>query len=143
MDKIDCFNAEYRFLSNFYPCKITLDNFIFPSVEHYYQAMKTNKRNWFLFCTRSAGKAKQLGRVFNLRPDWEEVKDDVMQYGLQQKFLAGSELATKLLSTGDAELIEGNTWGDTYWGVCNGIGQNKLGLLLMYQRSLLKETQNG
>ena len=44
------------------------------------------------------------------------------------------ELRTKLLETDDAELIEGNTWGDTYWGTCSGIGQNHLGKLLMKTR---------
>ena len=143
MDKIDCFNAEYRFLSNFYPCKITLDTFIFPSVEHYYQALKTTSNNWFLFCSGSAGQAKRLGQAFHLRPHWEDVKDTVMQYGLHEKFAIGSELATKLLATGTAELIEGNTWGDTYWGICNGVGQNKLGLLLMHRREILKGIQHG
>lgn len=55
------------------------------------------------------------------------------------KFLQNPDLADKLVATGDAELIEGNTWGDTVWGVCNGSGENRLGEILMRVRS---EIQN-
>ena len=57
---------------------------------------------------------------------------------LRDKFKPGSELAGKLLNTGDAELVEGNHWGDRYWGVCDGEGQNKLGKLLMQVRGELR-----
>lgn len=36
---------------------------------------------------------------------------------------------------GDAELIEGNTWGDRIWGVCDGVGENRLGKILMRVRA--------
>lgn len=85
------------------------------------------------------GLAKKMGRSVSLRPDWEDIKDDVMLEGLYRKF-ADDELAEWLLDTGDEELIEGNWWGDRYWGVCNGVGQNKLGKLLMKVREeLVKE----
>lgn len=67
----------------------------------------------------------------NLRPDWEEVKDDVMYTVCKAKFLQNPGLLKKLLDTGDAELIEGNTWNDQIWGVCNGSGENRLGKILM------------
>lgn len=57
------------------------------------------------------------------RPDWEDVKVDIMLGLLRQKF-QHPELGAKLLATGDAYLVEGNTWGDTFWGVFNGKGQN-------------------
>ena len=47
------------------------------------------------------------------------------------------ELRTKLADTEDEELIEGNTWNDTYWGVCRGVGENHLGKLLMEVREML------
>ena len=84
------------------------------------------------------GLAKKMGRSVSLRPDWEDIKDDIMLEGLYRKF-ADDELADWLLDTGDEELVEGNWWGDRYWGVCNGVGQNKLGKLLMKVRSEIKK----
>ncbi len=55
------------------------------------------------------------------------------------KFTQHSDLGEQLLATGDAELIEGNTWNDTEWGICNGIGDNKLGKILMRIRKILKD----
>lgn len=88
------------------------------------------------------GLAKKMGRSVSLRPDWEDIKDDVMLEGLYRKF-ADDELAEWLLDTGDEELIEGNWWGDRYCGVCNGVGQNKLGKLLMKVREELAEEKYG
>ena len=92
------------------------------------------------------GLAKKMGRSVSLRPDWEDIKDDVMLEGLYRKF-ADDELADWLLDTGDEELIEGNFWSDNYWGVCyckkcraQGIqGQNHLGKLLMKVRSEIRK----
>ena len=84
------------------------------------------------------GLAKKMGRSVSLRPDWEDIKDDVMLEGLYRKF-TNDELAEWLLDTGDEELVEGNWWGDRYWDVCKGIGQNKLGKLLMKVREELAE----
>ena len=61
-----------------------------------------------------------------------------MQEIVQAKFEQNPVLAKWLLNTGDAKLIEGNTWNDRYWGVCAGIGQNKLGKILMKVRDNLK-----
>lgn len=80
--------------------------------------------------------AKTLGRSCQLRADWDEVKDKVMFEILQAKF-RDRRLAKDLLDTRPHDLIEGNTWGDTYWGVCNGEGENKLGKLLMKVRNRL------
>ncbi len=55
---------------------------------------------------------------------------------LVQKF-QHPELAALLRATDDAELIEGNTWGDTFWGVCKGKGANNLGRMLMEIRSTI------
>lgn len=137
MATIDNFAGQYNFLSNFYPNNITLvDCGVFPSVEHAYQAMKTNdpiEREQIRKAFTPA-RAKKLGREFKMRSDWEDIKDDVMLHCLRVKF-NDLRLAQRLRDTGDAELIEGNTWGDVYWGVCRNIGQNKLGKLLMQVRS--------
>ena len=82
--------------------------------------------------------AKRKGRRVKLRDDWEEVKDQIMYEIVLNKFSQNEELRKKLIATGDEYLEEGNTWHDTYWGVCNGKGKNKLGKILMQVREELK-----
>jgi N-glycosidase YbiA len=132
MEKINNFQGKYRFLSNFYPALVLLDGIEYPTVEHAYQAAKTldNTQRFLVCIAPSPGRAKAAGRHLSLRSDWEEVKLKVMEDLLRQKFKK-SLFKTMLLETGNAELIEGNTWGDRFWGVCNGVGQNNLGKLLM------------
>ena len=139
MDSIKSFRGSNEFLSNMYPCWAWLDGVSYPSVEHAFQAAKTldlEKRRLFQVCPVKA--AKKEGRLVDLRPDWEKVKLDIMYSLLKSKF-SDAELKQKLLETGDKQLIEGNTWNDTYWGVCKGVGENHLGKLLMQVRSELRE----
>ena len=132
------FKGSYRFLSNFYPCMITIEGYCFPSVENAYQAMKTIPMNGAMFEDITPGDAKMLGNTVGiLRDDWEEVKVGIMEELLQKKFF-DANLRALLLDTGDEELVEANNCGDTFWGVCNGEGQNKLGQLLMAIREELK-----
>lgn len=58
---------------------------------------------------------------------------------VSNKFTNHSHLSEQLLMTGDVPLIEGNTWGDTTWGVYNGTGTNWLGKILMEVRTSLKK----
>lgn len=139
---IDAFNGEYRFLSNFYPAPVEFLHFLFPTVEHAFQAAKFahNKEifNLFLDPKLTPGDTKRLARKHKalMEQTWHIYgKDLVMFFLLRQKFAAGTDLAAKLMETGDTPLIEGNTWGDTYWGVCNGVGDNVLGNILMLIRS--------
>lgn len=136
---IDKFRGEHRFLSNFYPCLIWHDGIRYSSVEHAFQAAKTLDfaERWRISQLPTPGQAKRAGRSVTLRPDWLQVRRMVMQELLIQKFILNSELRKKLKDTGKAMLIEGNTWGDTYWGVCRGVGENHLGKLLMAIRSIL------
>ena len=133
------FHGRYRFLSNFYPCSIKVEDIEFPSVEHAFQAMKTLnpriRRNIALLPT--PGKAKQFGRVLQLREDWDTVRYPIMMELVRQKFTRYGDLAVMLLDTYPAKLVEGNYWNDTYWGVCNGVGENKLGEILMLVRKEL------
>lgn len=137
---IDSFEGEYAFLSNFYPSKIyDFEGNEYPTVEHYFQAMKT-MNPWErkkIAAAPTPGKAKQMGRRVNLRKDWEDIKLKVMKHAIMQKF-SDPDFRNPLIRTGDAELIEGNWWGDTYWGVCNGVGENHLGQLLMEAREVLR-----
>lgn len=131
---IDSFTGEFRFLSNFWPAVVYLDDACYPTVENAYQAAKT--RNLELrkpFQTCSPVVAKQRGRKLLFRSDWEQVKLRTMKDLLFQKF-SHPDLAELLSRTGCQELIEGNHWNDTFWGVCNGVGENHLGKLLMEVR---------
>lgn len=134
--KIEFFTGEYRFLSNFfYPtAMVEMDGLMYPSVEHAYQAAKTlNEALRLRFTNGTAAEAKKMGRTLPKRPEFEALKVEIM-YSLLVKKFEGTDLEARLLATGDAELVEGNSWGDTFWGVCNGVGQNMLGRLLMQVR---------
>ena len=74
-----------------------------------------------------------------MRSDWEEVKNKVMYEIVLAKFTQNSDLKEKLLATGDEHLEEGNTWGDTIWGTVDGVGENRLGKILMRVRDELNE----
>ena len=135
MKTIDTFEGEYRFLSNFHPAKVYLDGVEYRSTEHAYQAAKSLDQDERLRIknAKSPADAKKLGRKVKLRKDWENIKLDVMLDLLRQKFEI-PELRQLLIDTGDDELIEGNTWGDEFFGVCRGVGKNHLGRLLMQVR---------
>lgn len=138
--KIDHFRGIYAFLSNFYPCTVEYDTNKYPSVEHAFQAAKTLNRQeqYKIWLAKTPNEAKKLGRQVTLRPDWEEVKIDVMRQLIHQKF-QNRIFRLKLLATRNAELIEGNHWHDYFWGVCNGQGQNWLGKILMEEREKIKD----
>ncbi len=145
MTAITSFRGEHAFLSNFFPCSIPVGSFMAPSVEHAFQALKSlgeEEVRWVLEAETPTA-AKRRGRRVTLRADWAEVKLSLMEQALRLKFAPDSELAAMLLSTGDAELIEGNSWNDRFWGVCRGAGQNHLGKLLMKVRADLLEDSRG
>ena len=132
-EPITRFDDEHGWLSNFWMKPIVYFSRLYASVEHAYQANKAGSVIDHLYVATSPtpGKAKRRGRVIQERQDWECVKLHVMEACLQAKFAPGTELAQRLIDTGDAELIEENTWGDEFWGVCRGKGENHLGRLLM------------
>jgi len=126
------FSGEFDWLSNFFPCKLEFEGLTFDNSEAAFQAAKClNPIERTKFVGLAAGKSKRLGKKVELRPDWNDIRIDVMREVLRAKFNQNPELREKLIATGDAELIEGNNWRDFYWGVCNGKGQNHLGKLLM------------
>lgn len=120
------FEGNYRWLSNF----IGAPNE--PTVEHRYQAAKAIDRAEAesVLATPTAAAAKKMGRTITVRPDWDAVKLETMRQLLQDKF-SREPFRSKLISTGEAEIIEENHWNDTFWGVCKGVGENHLGRLLM------------
>ena len=137
------FKEEYRWLSNFISVEVEFEGVKYKSVEHAYQAAKSEDKIWRAFCASdiSAGKVKRSSRDIEIRADWEDIKIGVMKNLLIQKF-TDENFTSLLLATGDKYIIEGNTWGDTFWGVDmkTGEGKNNLGLLIMEIRaSLIKE----
>lgn len=138
---IDDFTGKYLFLSNFYESPLVVPRLaVCRSVEHAYQAMKTvdKGKKTHVLLAETPGEAKKRGRKVELRDDWELIKYEIMRDLLTIKFFFDTKLSIELLSTGNAELVEGNTWGDTYWGVCAGKGSNNLGKLLMQRRGNLR-----
>lgn len=139
------FNGEFAFLSNFYPSPIEKDGIKYPTIEHFFQAMKTTdiKERKAIATARTPGLAKRLGRQVHLRPDWEDIKVDVMKQGLELKF-SDLELQMRLVNTGNMPLVEGNLWHDNTWGDCacpecaNIQGHNILGKLLMDLRERVR-----
>ncbi len=133
------FKNEYRFLSNFWPSEVEFDGEVYLTVEHAYQAAKSNDveyRRLIKDCS-TPGQAKKLSKKLlkqsSIREDWDEYKLLVMLDLLRKKF-KHSELRNLLIQTNGMELIEENSWNDVFWGVCKGVGENHLGKLLMQVR---------
>lgn len=138
---ISGFHGEYEFLSNFYPCSITIpdSDINCSTVEHAYQAAKTLDIDERIYIsTLRPGDAKKQGRKVKLRDGWESMKLFIMYELIKIKFQDGF-LRSRLLATWDSILIEGNDWNDCYWGVCNNLGSNHLGNILMSIRQLLRD----
>lgn len=138
---IDCFRDYYFFLSNFYHSKISFSGLVFENNEAAFQSAKTlNFEVRKEFCKLPPNEAKRKGRHVNLRTDWETVKVGIMKEIVYNKFSQNAELTKMLLATDNAFLIEGNTWNDTFWGICEGKGKNLLGRILMETRQFLRES---
>lgn len=149
---IDAFTGAYFFLSNFYPEGFQSGRLWYPTNEHYYQAMKSTDMGYRSLVADSPtpGRAKRLGSRsgmakagFELRPDWEAIKEEVMLRGLRLKFSI-EMMEEMLLNTGDEEVVEGNHWHDNYWGACRCEAckykekHNRLGKLLMQVREEIR-----
>lgn len=149
------FEGRWRFLSNFWPSEIEHQGIKYPTVEHYYVAMKVNDQQLIngryytpgdfremISKLQEPAFAKKLGSKVKLRSDWDSKKFQILEWGVREKF-KNPKLAEMLLSTGDLDLIEGNLWHDNVWGQClcdkcKGKGQNRLGKILMTIRNELR-----
>ncbi len=136
-------NEEYGCFSNFAPYPIVIDGILWPTSEHYFQAMKFegSRHEETIRKAKSPAIAARLGRDRSkgIRSDWDSVKDDVMRKALKAKFTQHSTLREILLSTGDAKITE-HTGRDSYWADGgDGRGKNMLGQLLMELRELLRK----
>lgn len=133
------FKGKYRYLSNFYKCDILYQGMLYVTAEHAYQAAKTldpQQRQIIVTCA-TPGDAKRSGRALNLREDWEDVKLRIMKEVIRAKFSQHELLKDRLVLTEKEEIVEVNYWGDTFWGVCKGKGENHLGRILMQVREEL------
>lgn len=128
---------EYGFLSNFYPVEIKTELGTFNSTEAAFQAYKCPQRAKE-FEGLTPDQAKHKGRHVKLRPDWEDIKLDVMEKVLRIKF-SDPTLKQKLINVTEP-IVEDNYWNDTFWGVCRGAGQNNLGKLLTKLQNEFKES---
>lgn len=136
---INEFRGKYYFLSNFYEVSVTWDGITYQNNEAAFQSAKVLDRPVReKFSTLDPSSAKKLGRRVQLRNDWEDVKDEVMYEICKAKFSQNEDLKEKLLETCDKYLEEGNTWGDKIWGTVNGVGENRLGKILMRVREELR-----
>lgn len=156
-DVIDSFRGEYRFLSNHYPSDIDMSyvwqpriTFKMPTAEHAFQSLKAIHSGledsekmvwlWRIVGLTDPADAKHYGSkgMIEINPiQWDRMSEYYMGRVQQQKYLQNPELADRLIATGDAALIEGNTWGDRIWGQVDGVGENKLGHVLMQVRAQL------
>lgn len=140
------FDGEHSFLSNFYFVEFSYEGYQWRSVEHAYQWSKdpTDENARFFYRLPTAGAAKRAGRDGFRQADWDIVKRPIMLSLLRLKFQV-PELKELLLATDKRWLEEGNTWGDTFWGVCppgSGNGQNVLGKMLMLVRDELRTVRD-
>jgi len=148
MHVVPKFDGDYFFLSNFYeaPTKFLMgdETVVMPTGEHAFQAAKchalldSSKKQKYVHRVASAptpSKAKYEGRSCKIDLEkWDTIKVECMREVVWSKFYQHPDLRAQLVMTYDAMLVEGNTWGDTYWGRVDGKGYNKLGVILMEVR---------
>ena len=136
----------YGCFSNFSLHPIQLEGTYWQTVEHYYQAQKFvgTENQGLIQVIRDAPtpmEAAKLGRdrTLKLRPDWEQMKPQVMWQGVLTKFLTHTDIQAILLDTGE-ELIVEDSPTDYYWGCGQDkTGQNQLGKTLMNVRKEIRQ----
>lgn len=143
---IDRFRGTYSFLSNFSAYKVFYMGDTYYSAEAAYQGAKaaTDLQRMKMVRVKRPDFARRIGRNMKpIRADWENVKLRVMYDIVKAKFLQNEKLQAKLLATRDRMLIEGNDWGDIFWGMVDGEGENNLGKILMRVREEIKTDLKG
>lgn len=149
------YSRDWSWLSNFHPALICVpvggggDNTPhgFPSAEHLYQFSKWDRRGVTglvvsetidkLF-EMDAPEVRRWGLRIKLRPRWQDIKLRVMNQVLREKFAQNPKLADRLVATDDELLWHLSPW-DQFWGGSETrVGLNRLGMLMMKQRDLLR-----
>ena len=155
MNEIDSFSGKYRYMSNFFPARTRIKvKYLHPNIqkkfrkdydfegttsEHCFQAAKMTNLEDFnrVISVNTPSLANNFGRLLPIRDDWDDIRLEIMYLVVMDKFKRNKVIRELLKRTKEAELIEGNTWGDQFWGVCKGEGKNHLGKILMEVRSKL------
>lgn len=133
------FVGDYKWLSNFFPCPVSFGGLRYGSSEAVYQSCKFPPSEREVYTHLDAAAAKKLAHSKTVDAAWWATREDqVMRDALWAKFTQNPDLAARLLATGDRYLEETNWWDDTYWGVCQGKGENVLGQMLMEVRTRLR-----
>lgn len=135
-------SPDYGWLSNFSEDGFTLDGVRWASVEHYYQAQKYSGTEAAdrIRKAESPLKARKAGQDRSLAPraDWDAVKEEVMRLAVRAKFEQNRRVRALLLATGPEELVH-ESGSDLFWGRNqDGVGDNRLGLILMEVREALR-----
>ena len=138
---VTSFRKEYAFLSNMYPCPVTVGGMQFKCAEAAFQSAKLPKgSDYSAFINADGPTARRIGRSVKLRPRWDTIRLKAMKMVVEAKFSQNEGLRAKLMQTFDDYLVEGNEWGDKFWGEVDGEGENRLGLMLMeYRNKLLSD----
>ncbi|MBE9226433.1 NADAR family protein [Phormidium sp. LEGE 05292] len=132
----------YGCFSNFSPHGFELEGVYWPTSEHYFQAQKFpgTPHCEKIRQVKTPKDAAKMGRDRKrpLRPDWEQVKEEIMRKAVLKKFQTHADIREILLSTGEEEIIE-NSPIDYYWGCgADGSGKNRLGVILMEIREIIR-----
>ncbi len=136
--EIKGFFNEYRWLSNFWPAPLKINGITYKNSEAAYQSFKFPADQRAQFSNLNPDEAKKLGKNAKIdQKEWNRTKMFIMILVVSSKFSQNPDLKQKLKETGDAYLEETNDWNDTCWGVCNGVGSNNLGKILMAYRQYL------
>jgi ribA/ribD-fused uncharacterized protein len=136
-NEIKGFFGDYRFLSNFHISDVIFEGDLYPSSENAYQAAKCvdlSHRKQFMDC--SPAESKRLSKTIVIRDNWHLIRYEIMANIVFDKYYRNIELRHSLVDTKQKYLEETNHWSDTYWGVCNDRGENKLGKIQMGVRAI-------
>lgn len=135
MKTINRFVGRYSFLSNFYPSTLYIDGRSYSTAEHAYQAYKTSDDNLKeeIRKTKTPLDAKKYGKIIDLTSDWNLLRIDAMKTIIREKF-KNPLLRELLKETIDHKLIHENKFNDRFWGVCGGVGENWLGIIIEAER---------
>lgn len=137
---ITSFRGRYAFLNNRYRCLFVLDGTLYPTAELAYLAYHTTDTNLRELIARSSPEeAKKLLFQHGIQTDWKDIKEEAMERILRAKFQQNPALQKQLIATGTRKIQPQNTVHENYWGSCicsecQGLGQNRLGRLLMNER---------
>jgi len=145
--------GEFRAFSNMAEYPIQIEDKRYPTVEHYFQAMKANDFGDTamldkIMKTPSAKAVKALGKKVKnfVKEKWDADKVDIMKRAVRAKFVQHPELQKQLIATEDRKIGEADA-RNTFWGIGTSEatekskdptkwkGQNQLGKIMMDLRT--------